>query len=122
MINIAFDMETQDPDDVLTLCLLATHPAVRLRAVTVNPGSKHQIGVVKHVLNRIFGLKKRSDGKFLHDLLAACALIDFSFITWAEVEMYREKGEWGAKLLPSSDTKISVSVNRDRFEQLLIAT
>jgi hypothetical protein len=34
----AFDMETEDPDDALTLCVLATHPAVRLAAVTVNHG------------------------------------------------------------------------------------
>lgn len=55
MIDLAFDMETQDPDDVLTLCLLATHPEVNLRAVTINPGSKHQVGVVRHVLRRLRG-------------------------------------------------------------------
>ncbi len=52
-MDIAFDMETSDPDDVLTLCILATHPAVQLRAVTVTPGSKAQVGLVRHVLNRL---------------------------------------------------------------------
>jgi hypothetical protein len=33
VIPIAFDMETSDPDDALTLCLLATHPRVELRAI-----------------------------------------------------------------------------------------
>jgi pyrimidine-specific ribonucleoside hydrolase len=47
-INIAFDMETSDPDDVFTLCLLAHHPCVNLVSVTVTPGSKHQIGLVKY--------------------------------------------------------------------------
>ncbi|CAB4196983.1 URH1 Inosine-uridine nucleoside N-ribohydrolase [uncultured Caudovirales phage] len=50
MINIAFDMETSDPDDVLTLCMLSHHPKVNLACVTVTPGSLHQIGLVKHIL------------------------------------------------------------------------
>ena len=52
-VNIAWDMETSDPDDVFTLCLLATHPKVNLVCVTVTPGSKHQIGVVKHILSKL---------------------------------------------------------------------
>jgi inosine-uridine nucleoside N-ribohydrolase len=31
-------METNDPDDFLTLCILSTHPKVNLRAVTITPG------------------------------------------------------------------------------------
>ncbi len=53
MLDIAFDMETSDPDDVLTLCFLATHPAVALRAVTVTPGSRQQIGLVRYLLERL---------------------------------------------------------------------
>jgi inosine-uridine nucleoside N-ribohydrolase len=52
-VRIAFDMETVDPDDVLTLCLLATHPAVELAAVSVNPGSRVQVGVVRRLLERL---------------------------------------------------------------------
>lgn len=52
-INIAFDMETSDPDDVFTLCILAHHPNVNLVSVTVTPGSKHQIGLIKHILNKL---------------------------------------------------------------------
>ena len=51
-MDLLFDMETRDPDDVLTLCLVATHPDVRLRGVTVNPGTPAQIGVVRHLLQR----------------------------------------------------------------------
>lgn len=47
---VAFDMETNDPDDALTLCLLATHPAVELTAVTVNPGTRAQLGIVRRLL------------------------------------------------------------------------
>jgi pyrimidine-specific ribonucleoside hydrolase len=48
-----FDMETRDPDDALTLCLLATHPRLRLTAVTVTPGTPQQIAVVREILARL---------------------------------------------------------------------
>ena len=47
---IVFDMETQDPDDYLTLLLLLGHPLVELRGVTVMPGSSTQIGLVRRTL------------------------------------------------------------------------
>ncbi|ROO84683.1 pyrimidine-specific ribonucleoside hydrolase [Actinocorallia herbida] len=50
MLDVLLDIETQDPDDVLALCLLAGHPRARLRAVTVTPGSADQIGLVRRVL------------------------------------------------------------------------
>jgi pyrimidine-specific ribonucleoside hydrolase len=49
-IDVHFDMETGDPDDFLSLALLATHPAVALRSVSVNPGSYEQVGLVRHTL------------------------------------------------------------------------
>ncbi|WP_324787945.1 nucleoside hydrolase [Streptomyces sp. H51] len=52
-IPIVFDMETNDPDDVFTLCVLATHPWARLVAVTVMPGSDEQTGIVRHILGRL---------------------------------------------------------------------
>lgn len=53
MKKFIFDMETGDPDDVFTLCFLSTHPLVDLKGVTVTPGSKNQIGLVKHILSRV---------------------------------------------------------------------
>jgi pyrimidine-specific ribonucleoside hydrolase len=47
---IHFDMETQDPDDVMTLAILATHPRVDLVSVSCCPGGSDQVGLVKHVL------------------------------------------------------------------------
>jgi len=49
--NFLFDMETADPDDVFALALLATHPRSNLQAVTIHPGGRDQVGLVKHVLN-----------------------------------------------------------------------
>ncbi len=45
-----FDMETADPDDSMTLAVLATHPKVHLVSVSVHPGGTDQIGVVRHIL------------------------------------------------------------------------
>jgi pyrimidine-specific ribonucleoside hydrolase len=53
MIPIHFDMETQDPDDVMTLAVLATHPRVELVSVTITPGGPDQVGLVKHVLHTL---------------------------------------------------------------------
>ncbi|CAK9057840.1 unnamed protein product, partial [Durusdinium trenchii] len=51
--NVIFDMETGDPDDVLTLLLLASHPNVNLRAVTITPGSMEQVALVLWMLKEI---------------------------------------------------------------------
>ena len=51
MINFHFDMETADPDDIFSLALLCTHPKSKLRSVTVHPGGKDQVGLVKSILN-----------------------------------------------------------------------
>src|SRR5690606_22256327 len=50
MIDVIWDMETHDPDDFLTLLLLLGHPGVRLKAVTVTPGTPAQIGHVRRAL------------------------------------------------------------------------
>lgn len=49
-MKTVFDMETQDPDDYLTLLLLLGHPMVNLVAVTITPGSAYQVGLVKRTL------------------------------------------------------------------------
>lgn len=54
-LAVVFDMETSDPDDFLALLLLAGHPAVDLRAVTLVPGTPHQVGLVAWALAK-FGL------------------------------------------------------------------
>jgi inosine-uridine nucleoside N-ribohydrolase len=80
-----FDMETADPDDSMTLAVLATHPQVHLTSVSVHPGGTDQIGVVRHILrlldredvrigagtpksiaNRVSGFHKNWVGNFEH--------------------------------------------------------
>lgn len=45
-----FDMETGDPDDVLTLLWLISRRDVDLRAVTICPGSSEQVALVRWLL------------------------------------------------------------------------
>jgi pyrimidine-specific ribonucleoside hydrolase len=68
-INVHFDLETNDPDDIFALCILATHPRVNLVSVTIFPGGTDQVGLVKHVLGRLnrddvkIGANNLCDGK-----------------------------------------------------------
>lgn len=52
-VAIVFDMETEDPDDVLTLLFLAAHVAVDLKAVTVTPGSQFQVSLIRWLLQEV---------------------------------------------------------------------
>lgn len=56
MIDVVWDMETNDPDDFLTLIMLAGHPQVNLKAVTILPGSAAQVGLLRHALQEWFQL------------------------------------------------------------------
>lgn len=49
-MDVIFDMETGDPDDLITLLMLINNPDVKLRAVTCYQGSSIQIGLINHVL------------------------------------------------------------------------
>ena len=51
MKNIIFDMETGDPDDLITLLMLLNNSDVNLKAVTCYEGSPLQIGLIEHVIN-----------------------------------------------------------------------
>lgn len=59
------------------------------------------------------------EGKKLHDPLAACCALDPSIGEWAEVELFREKGEWGSRLCPGSGIQIIVGYDHDRFVDVL---
>lgn len=50
-MEIIFDMETGDPDDLITLLMLVNNPNIDLKAVTCYQGSHVQIGLIYHVLS-----------------------------------------------------------------------
>lgn len=54
-LPVIFDMETHDPDDYITLLFLLGHPQVKLKAVTITPGSPYQVGLVRRTL-KAFGV------------------------------------------------------------------
>jgi inosine-uridine nucleoside N-ribohydrolase len=64
-------------------------------------------------------LQNNPTGKKFHDPLAACCAIDESIGTWAEVEMYYHKGQWGAKLSPGTKTWIITDYDSNKFIQTL---
>jgi len=66
-------------------------------------------------------LKKKPVGKKFHDPLAACCSIDESIGTWAEVEIYRQNSQWGAKLAPGTKTWIITDYDRNKFIKTLTA-
>jgi len=66
-------------------------------------------------------LRKNPRGKKFHDPLAACCAIDESIGTWAEVELFRERGGWGARLAPGSGISIITAYDRPRFVEVLTA-
>ena len=64
-------------------------------------------------------LEEHPDGKKLHDPLAMAVAIEPGICEFRRVEMYRQKGEWGARLKPDSDVQIAVSCNQQRFFEVL---
>jgi pyrimidine-specific ribonucleoside hydrolase len=64
-------------------------------------------------------LDKNPGGKLMHDPLAMTVAIDPDVCEFRRVEMYRAKGEWGARLKPDSDVQIAVCMDRDRFFRVL---
>jgi pyrimidine-specific ribonucleoside hydrolase len=66
-----------------------------------------------------FYLRGKSRGKKFHDPLAACCALDNDIGIWAQVRLYRERGEWGSVLDPESPIRIIVSYDHERFLQIL---
>lgn len=64
-------------------------------------------------------LTEHKNGKKFHDPLAACCAIDNSIGVWEQVDLYCNKGEWGAKLNYKSRTKIIIDYDRDKFIKTL---
>lgn len=66
-------------------------------------------------------LEKTPTGKAFHDPLAAACAIDEAVGEWAEVELYRKGGGWGARPSPGSGTHIIVGHDHERFVATLLA-
>jgi len=58
-------------------------------------------------------------GKAMHDVVAATCALDERVCRFAEVEIYREKGEWGARAVDRTNTWISIGFDEERFIEVL---
>jgi hypothetical protein len=65
-------------------------------------------------------LASHPNGKAFHDPLAACCAINPTIGEWASVDLYRERGEWGAFLLPASGVRIIVGYDHEKFVRTLL--
>lgn len=86
--------------------------------VEVVKDQSKSLGLIWQGMDHYLG--RRAEGKAFHDPLAACCAIDESIGTWAEVELYRERGEWGARLAEGTRTQIIVGYDRVKFERTLL--
>ena len=64
-------------------------------------------------------LEDMGTGKAMHDMVAAACALDESVCDFTKVEIYREKGEWGARAATGTSTRISVAFNEARFVEVL---
>ncbi len=65
-------------------------------------------------------LNKKPDGKKFHDPLALAVAIDKSVCEFAEVELFRQRGEWGSNLKANTNTFISIRANVDKMIGALV--
>jgi len=65
-------------------------------------------------------LAKNPSGKAFHDPLAARCAINPDICKFEDVELYREKGEWGSRKSDKHNAKISVQVDMDKFKETLV--
>lgn len=109
MKRFVFDMETGDPDDVLTLILLLGHPKVDLCAVTVTPGTPHQIGIVRHILEK-FG-RNIPVGAFNLDHMKALGTPEEHYVSCVSGWHYN----WLGEVPPSRDASPGWQVLHDHL-------
>lgn len=63
--------------------------------------------------------EKQGQGKAMHDLVAAVVCLDEAACAFKEVDVYRERGEWGARAKVGTRTWISVAHDAERFIDVL---
>ena len=83
------------------------------RGAALRPGLTRMVDALDHYL------EDKGVGKAMHDIVAAACAFDEGVCEFKEVEIYREKGEWGAREAPGTRTRISVGFHPDRFIDVL---
>ncbi|WP_437597146.1 hypothetical protein WMF28_31515 [Sorangium sp. So ce590] len=86
------------------------------RRISSNP-SRVGLRMMIDALDRY--LDDKGVGKAMHDLVAAACALDERVCDLAEVEIYRAKGEWGARAVQGTRTRISIGFHEERFLDVL---
>ncbi len=64
-------------------------------------------------------LQDKGVGKAMHDILAAAYCVDPMVVSLVEVDIYRERGEWGSRQKDGTRTWISYNYDKHAFVQAL---
>jgi inosine-uridine nucleoside N-ribohydrolase len=99
----------------------ALHARAQQALATMAPGSRPHQSWSLMVQGMSHYLSKHPDGKAFHDPLAACCAIEPSLAQWAEVDIFREKGEWGSQLAPGSGVHIITGYEHEHFLRVLLS-
>ncbi|KAL9641604.1 hypothetical protein ABK040_013523 [Willaertia magna] len=65
-------------------------------------------------------LERHKEGKKFHDVLAGCVAIDPMICQFKRVQVLEEKNKWGSKESTEGNTWITISVDKERFFNLMM--
>lgn len=82
-------------------------------------GQPARVGLTLMMVGLDRFLADKGRGKAMHDLVAATCALDEQVCLFQEVEIYRQKGDWGALAALNTQTRISVGFNEARFINVL---
>jgi inosine-uridine nucleoside N-ribohydrolase len=100
----------------------ALHERAQQALAAMAPGSRQHQSWSWVVRGMGHYLSKNPGGKAFHDPLAASCAIDPGLAEWAEVEIFRERGEWGSRLAPGSGVHIITGYDREHFVRTLLGS
>ena len=93
----------------------AMHAALEARL----EGRGRRVGLATMIAALDRYLVDKGVGKAMHDIVAATCVVDEAVCERAEVEIYRARGEWGARAAAGTDTFISIGFDEGRFLDVL---
>ena len=92
---------------------------MRLKQQLTGSGIAPRVGLTLMMAALDAYLANKGSGKAMHDLVAAACVLDERVCDFHEVEIYRERGEWGARAAVGTNTCISIGFQEARFVEVL---
>lgn len=92
---------------------------MRLKQQLTVSGIVPRVGLTLMMTALDYYLVNKGSGKAMHDLVAAACVLDERVCDFQEVEIYRERGEWGARAAVGTNTRISIGFQEARFVEVL---